>query len=247
MVSPAAGTISHPGQQPVTSFLSLWSQDSGFTDQFGKSKQSSARTLPGEAPLLLPATVPCALRTALPELPAGFSLPSSTRGCLCPSAPVTGPWLPFRASASRGFAAEQDGFVRTSAPPACSSSRLRRQHRGFMITSLFDWFHQPVIISLPKLFRQRRQHRTVGICKDKRPERHLPEPTAGPAGPQPRSLLATAGTRPSATTPSPHSSARGFVCPCPRSPGIASAHWDAPSKEDAPSSATVSSRRPRAR
>lgn len=29
---------------------------------------------PGEPPLLLPATVPCALCTALPELPAGFSL-----------------------------------------------------------------------------------------------------------------------------------------------------------------------------
>lgn len=43
-----------------------------------------------------------------------------------------------------------------------------------MITSLFDWFHQPFIISLPKLFHQRRQHCVIGICKDKRPERHLP-------------------------------------------------------------------------
>lgn len=48
-VSPAAGTISHPGHQPVTSFLSLWSQDSGFADKFGKSKQSSARTLSSDS------------------------------------------------------------------------------------------------------------------------------------------------------------------------------------------------------
>lgn len=68
-----------------------------------QTKQCQDSLLPGEPPLLLPAAVPCALHAALPGLPAGFSLPSSTRGCLCPSAPMTGPWLPFGVSASRGF------------------------------------------------------------------------------------------------------------------------------------------------
>lgn len=51
-----------------------------------------------------------------------------------------------------------------------------------MITSLFDWFHQPFIISLPKLFHQHQQHCTIGICKDKRPERHLPITHPVPTG-----------------------------------------------------------------
>lgn len=66
--SMAAGTISRPGQQPVTSFLSLWSRDSGFTERFGKGKQSSARTLssagcPGShrSSFLPPSPVPSAL------------------------------------------------------------------------------------------------------------------------------------------------------------------------------------------
>ena len=38
VASPVAGTVSHPGHEPLTSFFSLWSQDSDFAGKFGKSK-----------------------------------------------------------------------------------------------------------------------------------------------------------------------------------------------------------------
>lgn len=38
VASPVTGTISCRSHEPVTSFLSLWSQDSGFTGKFGKSE-----------------------------------------------------------------------------------------------------------------------------------------------------------------------------------------------------------------
>lgn len=84
-----------------------------------------------------------------------------------------------------------------------------------MITSLFDWFHQPFIISLPKLFHQRRQHCVIGICKDKRPEQHLPithqSPWAGPASPSaPLALGGSGACHPAAKT-SPVSTPRSFT------------------------------------
>lgn len=104
--SPVAGTISHPSAEPATSCFSLWSQDSGFTGNRGKSKGSGAQArsatssprdgrqlLPAEPPLSSPATILCALRTALLELPAGSSLPSP--------APRQHP--PSNASATRDF------------------------------------------------------------------------------------------------------------------------------------------------
>lgn len=78
IVSPAAGTISHPGHQPVANFLSLGSRIQVSQTNLGRANKAvpglSPPAAPGEPPLLLPATVPCALCTALPELPAGFSL-----------------------------------------------------------------------------------------------------------------------------------------------------------------------------
>lgn len=134
--------------------------------------------LPGEPLLSPPAAILRALHTALPELLAGFSLPSSAPCHLCPLAPDGRTLAAFQRLGLPGFfltsgmASLGPQLLQPPAPPAFAAPR--RQHRGFMITSLFDWFHQPVIISLPKLFHQRRQRRMFGICKDKRPERHLP-------------------------------------------------------------------------
>jgi len=139
--------------------------------------------LPGELPVSPPAAILRALRIAFPELPTGF-FPALV--CTAPSPSISPQRQDLGHLAALRhpgiFPKEQDGFIRTSAAPASSSSRLHRRHQGFMITSLFDWFHQPVITSLPKLFHQRRQHRTFGICKDKRPERHLPIARPVPAG-----------------------------------------------------------------
>lgn len=220
VASPVAGIISHPSREPVRSFFSLWSQDSGFTDSLRKKNLGRADKaapglspptalavlprdgrlpLPGEPPLSPPAVILCALRTALPELPEGFSLPSPAPRRLCPSAPDSRTLATFQRFGLPGFlltsgmASLRPQLLQPPAPPAFAAPR--RQHRGFMITSLFDWFHQPVIISLPKLFHQCRQHRTFGICKDKCPERHLPVARPVPEGraSRPLSLSGAAG------------------------------------------------------
>lgn len=97
------------------------------------------------------------------------------------------------------------------APPAFSQTC--RWHRGFMITSLFDWFHQPVSISLPKLFHQCRQHRAFRIGKDKHRERHLPGPRG--AGPATASSLPTLGAAslPPRCQNQHHGHSRGVVSP----------------------------------
>lgn len=178
-------------------FFSLQSRDPGLQANSGRGNKAAPGLSPSPAHQGMGGSRSSgshrcprrALLAALPELLAGLSLPWSAPHRLCPSAPdgrisaaVHGFILPGLVLPSG------DGFVRTSAPAACSSSRPRR--RDSLITSLFDWFHQPVISCLPKLFRQRRQRRTFRICKDKRPERHLP-PSAGARGqhrPGPRPL-----------------------------------------------------------
>lgn len=108
VASSLAGTISRPGHEPVISFFSLWSQDSGFTDSLhkknsGKADKAAPRLsppmvltvlprderlpVPGESPLSPPTAILRALCTAFRELPAGFSLPSYAPCRLHPSAP----------------------------------------------------------------------------------------------------------------------------------------------------------------
>lgn len=188
--SPVAGTISHPSAEPATSCFSLWSQDSGFTGNRGKSKGSGAQARSAtSSPRDGRHRSPRSHRSPLPppsSAPSALLSWSCQQDRPCPRLHRASIHLPTLRPPGI-FPDKQDGFVRTSAPPASSSSRLHRRQRGFMITSLFDWFHQPVIISLPKLFQQRRQHRAFGICKDKCPQRHRPAaprcPWAGPAGP----------------------------------------------------------------
>lgn len=72
-----------------------------WEEQTKQCQDSLLRQLPGShhCSFLPPLPVPSALLSRSCQQ----DFPSSTPGCLRPSAPMTGPWLPFSASASRDF------------------------------------------------------------------------------------------------------------------------------------------------